>query len=244
MASDSGSQKAESNTKEKSDESRRNLLKVGLGISAVLVAGGASSIVRTLINPGVAETIPTTQTTVITQVSTTGSQNSSEGATTPPPSTPNFPVILVANLSDIQDGVPVSFNYPLQETPNILVKLGAQAENGVGPDSDIVAFSVVCQHLGCIWGFVETGSAPACNGSYKAASPVGYCCCHGSVYDLENGAKVIGGPAPRPAPQVTLYFDSATGNIWATGMGPPTIFGYDTGSNDVSQDLVGGTLVS
>jgi arsenite oxidase small subunit len=157
---------------------------------------------------------------------------------------PNFPVILVANLSDLQVGTPVSFNYPLQETPNILVKLGIKAQGGVGPDGDIVAFSQICQHLGCIWAFVGTGSAPTCNSSYTAAGPVGYCCCHGSIYDLANAAKVVGGPTPRPEPMVILYFDSATGNIYATGMTAPSIFGYDTGSNNVSADLQGGTLVS
>ncbi|MHB2036295.1 MAG: Rieske 2Fe-2S domain-containing protein [Nitrososphaerales archaeon] len=236
MAKESeGNQNPVNKPKDARDESRRNLLKVGLGISAVLVVGGVASITRSLVNPGIPETIPTTQTTNTT---------STGMVEFPPAATPNFPVLLVANLSDLQVGVPVNFNYPLQETPNILVKLGVQAEGGVGPDSDIVAFSQVCQHLGCIYGFVDTGSSPSCDNSYKAAGPVGYCCCHGSIYDLENGAKVIGGPAPRPVPQVILHFDTNTGNIFATGMTVPTIFGYDTGSNDVSADLQGGTLVS
>jgi arsenite oxidase small subunit len=119
-----------------------------------------------------------------------------------------------------------------------------QAEGGVGPDGDIVAYSQVCQHLGCIYAFIAPGSSPSCDSSYLASGPVGYCCCHGSVYDLANAAKVVGGPAPRPVPMVILSYDSATGNIYATGMTPPTIFGYDTGSNDVSDDLQGGTLVS
>ena len=222
----------------KSDESRRNVLKVGLGIGAALVVGGVASVARTLVNPGIPETIPTTTTTT----SKTTSQSSGESA--PPAATPNFPVINIANLSDLEVGVPINFNYPLEETPNILVKLAVQTEGGVGPDGDIVAFSQICQHLGCIFGFVDTGSSPACDSTYKASSPVGYCCCHGSVYDLENKAKVIGGPAPRPQPQVILYFDSSNGNIWATGMTAPTIFGYDTGSSNLSADLQGGTLVS
>jgi len=229
--------------KEGSDESRRNLLKVGLGVSAALVIGGAASITRTLINPGIPETISTSQTTNTT-ANTSGSQSASQSGFVPPPAVPNFPVILVANLSDLQVGVPVDFNYPLEETPNILVKLGVKAVGGVGPDGDIVAFSQVCQHLGCIYGFVDAGSSPICDSSYKAAGPVGYCCCHGSIYDLANAAKVLGGPALRPQPQVILYFDSNTGNIFATGMSAPTIFGYNTGSNDVSSDLQGGTLVS
>ena len=71
-------------------------------------------------------------------------------------STANFPVIMIATLSDLQVGIPISFNYPLEETPNILVKLGQQAQGGVGPDNDIVAFSQICQHMGCIYEF--TGS--------------------------------------------------------------------------------------
>ena len=227
--------------KEDPDESRRNLLKIGLGVGAVLVVGGVGAVAKTLINPGAegVETTATTQTTTnVNNIST------SQGAPLPPAATPGFPVIMIANLSDLEVGNPVSFNYPLEETPNILVKLGQQAQGGVGPENDIVAFSQVCQHLGCIYGFVGSGSAPSCNSSYNASGPVGYCCCHGSVYDLANGAKVVSGPAPRRQPQVILSFDSTTGNIFATGMTPPAIFGYNTGSNDVSSDLQGGTLVS
>jgi hypothetical protein len=61
---------------------------------------------------------------------------------------------------------------------------------------------------------------------------------------LAKGAKVIGGPSLRPQPQVILEFESSTGDIYATGMMPPTIFGHNTGSNDVLYDLQGGTLVS
>jgi arsenite oxidase small subunit len=150
---------------------------------------------------------------------------------------------MIANISDLVVSTPVSFNYPLEETPNILVKLGVKASGGVGPDGDIVAFSVVCQHLGCITAFLPTGTGPACDNSYKAPGPEGYCCCHGSIYDLVNGAAVIGGPAPRPVPQVMLSIDSS-GDIYAIGMGPPTIFGHDTGSSNVLEDLQGGTLVS
>ena len=50
-------------------------------------------------------------------------------------------MILVANLSDLEVGIPIDFNYPLEETPNILVKLGQEALNGVGPDGDIVGYS-------------------------------------------------------------------------------------------------------
>lgn len=196
------------------DDERRTLLKFGVVASAVLAAGGVGAIFRAITNPTPA----------------------SAGAPT------TFPKVKIANVSDLKVGEPVPFNYPLDNEPNLLVKLGQAAKGGVGPDGDIVAFSQICQHLGCLYTYLPPGSAPSCNGSYKAAEPVGYCCCHGSIYDYANAGEVISGPSPRPEPQVTLQVDGA-GDIYAVGMGPPTIFGHSTGSNDVSNDLVGGTPV-
>jgi arsenite oxidase small subunit len=154
---------------------------------------------------------------------------------TPAP-TGSFPNIKVANVSDLQVNNYATFDYPLVGESNMIVKLGVQAEGGVGPDGDIVAFSIVCQHLGCTVGYRAT--------SPGAPGPVGACPCHGSIYDLVDGGKVLSGPAPRNIPQVTLQLDESTGDIYAVGMGPPTIFGHDTGSTDVSYDLQGGTPVS
>lgn len=201
---------------------RRNFLKTALAFSVVLVVTAVGGVARALSAP--AAPIP----------------NGTSTATT----STGFPTVLVANITSLIDNNPVQFNYPLEETPNIIVKLGVKASGGVGPDGDIVAFSMICQHLGCIYGFVPEGQAAACNSSYKASRPVGYCCCHGSIYDFVNAAAVIGGPAPRPVPQVILDYDSTTGDIYATGMNPPTIFGHDTGSDDVSADLQGGTPLS
>jgi arsenite oxidase small subunit len=161
----------------------------------------------------------------------------------------SWPTLKVINVSQLSPLTPVIFNYPLTNTPNILVKLGVKADNGVGPDGDIVAFSGICQHLGCFPGFQAPESSPPCNPSYKAAIPMAYCCCHGSQYDFVHGAKVIGGPAPRPLPQVVLQYDSTTGDIYAVSMTPPNIFGHGpAGTTDptlvMQYDLSGGTVVS
>lgn len=239
---------------------RRNLLRSGLALSLVAVGLGVVSIVRAVFSPPnpptpleAQTTTPTvTETVTVTQpagsqTSSASSQVSSQSASSSTTSTSStsspFPQLMIANVSDLTVSQPVSFNYPLEETPNILVKLGVKASGGIGPDGDIVAFSVVCQHLGCVIAFIAEGTAPACAGTYKAPGPEGYCCCHGTVYDLVNGAAVVSGPSPRPVPQVTLSIDDS-GNIYAIGMGPPTIFGHDTGSNNVLEDLQGGTLVS
>ncbi len=197
------------------DTSRRNFLKYSVAVSALLAVGGIAAISKSITDQALA---------------------SGTGAPT------SFPRFMITNISSLRVSVPVSFNYPLDNEPNYLVKLGQKAEGGIGPDQDIVAFSQVCQHLGCLYGFQETGSSPHCDSSYKAPGPLGYCCCHGSIYDFLNEGKVLGGPAPRPIPMVILEIDTS-GNIYATGMTPPSIFAHDTGSSDVTQDLQGGTLV-
>jgi len=235
---------------------RRQFLALSLTVGVVLVIGGIASVALSLFSPSApapSPPPPATETVTSTEILTvgsnstsTGSASSSSAGSTSSTSSP-FPQVRVGNISDLTGanlGQTVDFNYPLQETPNVLVKLGVKALNGVGPDGDIVAFSQICQHLGCIWGFVAAGDSPGCDSSYKAKGAVAYCCCHGSQYDLANGAAVIGGPAPRPVPQVTLSYDDSTGDIYATGMTPPTIFGYHTGSDNTLYDLQGGTPVS
>ncbi len=235
----SSSDNSENRKPESSDESRRNLLKLGLGLGVIFAVGGVGAVAKSLISPGAepSGTPTTTQTTA-------SSSSASQTVSLPPPATPGFPVILVANSKDLQANSVVNFNYPLQETPNILVKLGDQAEGGVGPDSDIVAFSQVCQHLGCIYAFIDSGLFPELR-QFLPGSWAGRILLL-SRKRLRSSQRRQGGwwTGTRPVPMVILSYDSATGNIYATGMTPPTIFGYDTGSNDVSDDLQGGTLVS
>jgi arsenite oxidase small subunit len=173
----------------------------------------------------------------------------------PPPTqgtsaeTLTWPRIRLINIAAIDPSKPLRFNYPLVDTPNVLLKAGHVTANGVGPDSDIVAYSVVCQHLGCFLGVLSSGQSPPCNPSYKASGAEGYCCCHGGQYDFLNDAKVIGGPPPRPVPAVMLEYETSTGDVYAVGMSPPTIFGHGPpGTTDpalvLKHDLEGGELVT
>lgn len=184
----------EKKPEEQIGSSRRNFLKLILTLSGVAALGSVGSLFRVLGN------VP------------------SQTAST------SWPVIKIANSSTLDPSKPLRFNYPLVDTTNVLVKTGTPAVNGVGPNSDIVAFSDICQHLGCIYSVLPTGSSPPCSG-YVAPAPQGYCCCHGGQYSYLNGGQVIGGPPRFPVPQVMLRYDSSTGDIYAIGMGPPTIFG-------------------
>ena len=137
---------------------------------------------------------------------------------------PPWPRVKVANASSLQANTPVSFAYPLTTTPNLLVKLGQKVPNGVGPDGDVIAFSTVCQHLGCIVHFEPAGRSGGEMPNYTNV-PVSYCPCHAGVYDLSNDAKVLAGPPPNPLPFVVLEYVDSTGDIYATGMTAPSIFG-------------------
>jgi arsenite oxidase small subunit len=202
---------------------RRSFLKSAMVLSMLLLAGAIGTVLK-----AISGQVP--------------SEHPEAGSTAT--LKPEFPRLKLATIAEIKPNAPVTFNYPLDNEPNILIKLGQKVEGGVGPDGDIVAYSQVCQHLGCIYAYQSPGSSPSCNSAYTARSPVGYCCCHGSIYDLLHGGKVLGGPSPRPVPMVKLEVDNTTGDIYAVGMEPPTIFGHCTGSDDVSCDLQGGAPVA
>ncbi|MCL5253445.1 MAG: ubiquinol-cytochrome c reductase iron-sulfur subunit [Candidatus Thermoplasmatota archaeon] len=161
----------------------------------------------------------------------------------------------------------MAFNYPLQDEPNILVKLdGVQIPNGAGPESNITAFSGICQHLGCVVPLLDYHPH---NSIPFEAKLIGYnetnwppyglmfCKCHGSQYDPTRGPHNLynSGPAPSPAnhslPQVLLYVD-ADDNVYATGINPVNAVirthleepgGEEYGSKVMEENLSGGTLL-
>ena len=65
-----------------------------------------------------------------------------------------------------------------------------------------VAYSKVCTHLGCPVGL------------YEQQLELLVCPCHQSMFNVRNGAVPQFGPAPRPLPQLPLYFDN-DGNLRA-----------------------------
>lgn len=72
-----------------------------------------------------------------------------------------------------------------------------------GVQDGVVAYSGICQHLGC-----QVGDNPS-----KPETIL--CPCHSGAYDPRAGCKVIGGPPPRPLPQLPIKLDA--GGVMATG---------------------------
>jgi Rieske Fe-S protein len=136
------------------------------------------------------------------------------------------------------------FNYPLRNEPNFLLNLAPvngqspsssnpgmwNAPGGVGTNGSIVAFSAICQHLGCpapAIAYYPPGTCPRTFSTKNASAQPYYihCSCHGSTYDPANAASNLTGPAVLPLPQVTLVTD-ASGNIFATGLNGPPVNGH------------------
>lgn len=75
--------------------------------------------------------------------------------------------------------------------------------NIAGTQEGVVAYSGICMHLGC-----QVGD--------NAAKPETLLCpCHSGAYDPRAGCKVIGGPPPKPLPQLPIKLDA--GGVVATG---------------------------
>jgi Rieske Fe-S protein len=83
----------------------------------------------------------------------------------------------------------------VREIPGYAVKL---------PNGEIVAYSRICPHLGCIFNFVKDPAECAKGYNFKPNGPVFACPCHLSVYDIAQDGKVVSGPAPRPPRRFTV----------------------------------------
>lgn len=134
----------------------------------------------------------------------------------------------------------ITFNYPLTDEPNFLINLappsggsgGAQnVPGGIGPQGSIVAYSAICQHLGCPAPNLSFYPPGTCPQTFKNGTLDFYlhCTCHGSTYDATDKASNLTGPAVLPLPQVTLEWDRTDDSINAIGsVGPPVNGHLDT----------------
>ena len=105
---------------------------------------------------------------------------------------PGYPVKIIAQAGEIPVGGSKIFTYPADDRPCFLLR----------PAEDTyVAFSRLCTHHTC----------PV---FYQPADHIFTCPCHGGIFSSNNGA-VLGGPPPKPLPQVTLEHHG--NDIIATG---------------------------
>jgi arsenite oxidase small subunit len=114
-----------------------------------------------------------------------------------------YPRKRVGSVSELRPNTPLRFEYPLAGQQSVLLEMDDEVPGGVGDNGSIVAFSVICQHMGC---------------------PVGYrpeqrdllCGCHQSRYDPAREGVVVQGVSQRPLPRVALEIDGD--DIYAVGV--------------------------
>lgn len=243
------------NEKDETDVDRRTFIKA-LGLStAALVLGGLSF--EGYINPSAKKQPSLGNYPVAVLVDSTGTPINVKNIPSAAKSSSSYPIMM--------------FNYPLQDEPNILLKISgvsSQIPGSVetGSGEYLTAFSGICQHLGCVVPLLDYHPH---NSIPFEAQLIGYtelnwpefgllfCKCHGSQYDPTRGPHNLynSGPAPSPAnhslPQVMLSVDAA-GNVYATGMNPANAVirthlwqpgGEEYGNGVVDENLSGGTLL-
>lgn len=127
-----------------------------------------------------------------------------------PPKT--FPVTKIADLEALKVDAPLSFFYPDETSPAVLLRLRGAAAGGVGPGNTIVAFSQLCTHKGC----------PV---SYRPERKLIICPCHWSSFDPSKSGQLVIGQASQSLPQMQLRItDNAIYAIGVEGL----IFGRHT----------------
>jgi arsenite oxidase small subunit len=117
--------------------------------------------------------------------------------------TRSYPRLRVISLDGLKVNRAHTFDYPLQGQTSVLIDLGRRVPGGAGPKRSIVAYSALCQHMGCAV-------------AYRRKERELFCPCHQSRYDPERLGSLIQGMALRPLPKIRLQVRN--GAVFAVGV--------------------------
>jgi arsenite oxidase small subunit len=134
----------------------------------------------------------------------------------------SYPRLRVISLDKLKVNRAHTFDYPLKGQSSVVIDMGTRVPGGVGPKRSIVAYSALCQHMGC----------PV---AYRQKQRELFCPCHQSRYDPEREGSIIQGVATRPLPRILLQVRN--GAVYAVGVNGLI---YGRRSNLVSGKKVGG----
>lgn len=111
----------------------------------------------------------------------------------------------ITKAQKLQINTPVQFSYPDAASPCALIKMGAPVPGGVGPERDIVAYSILCTHMGC----------PV---AYDPGQKVFKCPCHFSIFDPENIGQMVSGQATENLPNIVLEYNPNDDSVRAVAV--------------------------
>jgi len=115
----------------------------------------------------------------------------------------DYPAIDIAPLNSLAPGAEVAFEYPDPNAPSVLLRLKEAVPDGIGPEKDIVAYSMLCTHKGCPLNFLADRQMLVCP-------------CHWSSFDPAKGGRLVIGQASESLPIIRL--DVSDGMVRAVGM--------------------------
>lgn len=116
----------------------------------------------------------------------------------------DYPANRLGTVAELKVNEPKDVTYPDADAPGVLIRLGKRVPGGVGPDGDIVGFSVTCPHKGFPLAYNKADKTLNCPGHY-------------SRFDCEAGGQQIWGQSTQNLPQYALRVE-ANGDIVAEGI--------------------------
>ena len=111
----------------------------------------------------------------------------------------------IGRAAGLAADAPTTFTFPDAASPCVLLKMGSPVPGGVGPNSDIVAYSTMCTHMGC----------PV---AYDTTQRIFKCPCHFSTFDAEKNGQVVCGQATENLPRIVLQYNSANDTVTAVAV--------------------------
>ena len=115
----------------------------------------------------------------------------------------DYQAIDVVAIDTLKPGAEVAFEYPDANAPSVLLRLKEAAPGGVGPNKDIVAYSMLCTHKGCPLNYIPERQMLVCP-------------CHWSCFDPGKKGRLIIGQASQSLPMIKL--EVRAGMVRAVGM--------------------------
>lgn len=135
----------------------------------------------------------------------TGSVLATESSRSNTGVTLDYPQTAIGNANSIPVNKAISFSYPDSDSPCALIRMGQQVPGGIGPNKDIVAYSILCNHMGC----------PL---MYAPETRTFKCPCHFSIFDSEKAGQMVTGQSTENLPRILLSFNEDSGEIKAIGV--------------------------
>ncbi len=114
-------------------------------------------------------------------------------------------VATLEQVKELEPGQALTFHYPTEDDPCLLVRLPDQ-----GGACRYAAYDQRCTHLSC--GVIPDPHAP----------DQLLCPCHHGHFDCATG-RPVAGPPRRPLPVIELAPPTPEGDIWATGVKERTV---------------------